>query len=270
MPKCFIKYNDGFNICNAQPSDGKVPAGIYKYEAGFSGYRLEEMKFNHDEIIDIPSKEFKLAIKNLDNFLEETTKAKYTKEGFIYKLNICFHGIPGTGKTVLVSRIAQEVVKKGGIVVFDPEPSELSKLYEALDTMQPETLCMVVFEEFDDTIRHNEKTLLSLLDGEVQKSNMIYVATTNHLDKIPARILRPGRFPVVMEILSPTEEERLYFLNKKLDNDQEAALWAENTEGFTIDDLKVLVSSVKLLNNNYLEVITNIRNFKKTLLENKQ
>lgn len=270
MPKCFIKYNDGFNICNAQPSDGKVPAGVYKYEAGFSGYRLEDMTFNHDDIIDIPSKEFKRAVTDIDEFLKSDTKARYDKLGLIYKLNMCLHGIPGTGKTVLVSRIAQEVVKKGGIVIFDPDPADLRSLFEALDTMQPETLCMVVFEEFDAIIERNEKTLLTLLDGEVQKSNMIYVATTNNLEKIPPRVLRPGRFPIVMEILAPNEEERLFFLNTKLDNSQEAALWAENTDGFTIDDLKVLVSSVKLLGNSYLEVIKNVRDFKKTLLEHVQ
>jgi SpoVK/Ycf46/Vps4 family AAA+-type ATPase len=97
------------------------------------------------------------------------------------------------------------------------------------------------------------------LDGEIQKSNVIFMATTNHIDKIPARIRRPGRFSSIIEVGFPSEETRLFYLNKKLGGRSGLGLWAKKTEGFSIDELKETVLAVVCLSQDLDAVIKRVK-----------
>jgi SpoVK/Ycf46/Vps4 family AAA+-type ATPase len=86
-----------------------------------------------------------------------------------------------------------------------------------------------------------------LLDGETQVGNVVYLATTNYLSKIPSRIKnRPSRFARVIEVGQPNEEARRMYLTAKLQEDDLKYLepMVQATDGFVIDQLKDLVISV--------------------------
>ena len=52
-----------------------------------------------------------------------------------------------------------------------------------------------------------ESEYLSLLDGENQIGNVVYVATTNYPEKLDKRFTdRPSRFDVVQKISMPNED----------------------------------------------------------------
>jgi SpoVK/Ycf46/Vps4 family AAA+-type ATPase len=113
--------------------------------------------------------------------------------------------------------------------------------------IEPNKKVLVIWEEFDTILRHDESTLLSLLDGEIQVGNIIYLATTNYLAKIPARIKnRPSRFARVIEVSEPNEESRRAFLKAKLHDSDTDKLepMVQATEGFVIDQIKDLIISV--------------------------
>lgn len=173
-----------------------------------------------------------------------------------------------TGKTCIVNRVATDVVKNGGIVIFNPNPGELKEAFNILDDLQPEVTTMVIFEELDKMLQRYEGELLNLLDGEVQKNNVVYLATTNFIDQIPARIRRPGRFSTSVEVDYPTHQARVIYLDTKLKNTEEANQWAELTEGFSVDELKELVLSVKCLGYSPEVVIPRIRSGRAVLTEN--
>jgi len=73
------------------------------------------------------------------------------------------------------------------------------------------------------------------------------LATTNHIDKIPPRIRRPGRFSSTVEVKFPTKATRLFYLNTKIPGHPDIDQWAKDTEGFSIDELKETVLAVMCL-----------------------
>lgn len=221
----------------------KLQPNVYRvdYDYNTDSVTFVTMESNHDELVDLPGTEYESVISDVDVFLTPECQARFDEVGFLHKFNILLHGLPGTGKTCLVNRVAQKVIDSGGIVLFNPPPAALKVTFSALDSIQPETRVLIIFEEMDDHVRRDEATLLHVLDGEVQKKNAMFIATTNYIDKIPARVRRPGRFSTVLEVKFPNELARRAYLQTKLKDKKTIETIVERTEGFSIDELKEVV-----------------------------
>ena len=157
-----------------------------------------------------------------------------------------------TGKTIAIAKTARHVVDNlGGIVLFNPAPSYVKEFVRIIREVEPDKKVVIMWEEFDEVLTGDESLLLSLLDGEIQFGNIVYLATTNYISKIPARIKnRPSRFAKIIEINKPTKEQREAFLTAKLhesDKDKLPAL-IQASEGFVIDQVKDLIISTCCFN----------------------
>lgn len=96
--------------------------------------------------------------------------------------------------------------------------------------------------------RYGEEGYLSLLDGENQVENVIYVATTNYPERLDRRFVdRPSRFDTLRHIGMPTAEaRRMYLRHKEADiNDVELAAMVKASEGYSIAHLRELLVLVK-------------------------
>jgi len=265
--KLFLENEDGdsFKAYGTIKTAPKLKPGIYK---GKINYDTGEIFFNksksvYDDLIDLPSKQYTQILQEMSKFLTEETKAKFEQFGFVYKRSCLLHGVPGTGKTCIVNRVAEEVVKNGGIVLLDPNPGQVEDLFKVLDDIQPDTNIMVIFEEFDEKVQRSESDLLNLLDGEIQKQNVMFFATTNYIERIPQRLMRPGRFATVIEIDFPGIEARKKYLEVKigLEDDQFNEI-LEKSDGLSIDELKEVVLATKCLDipvDNVIERFANLK-----------
>lgn len=271
MSKHFIKVDDGvYTTCENPEIIPVLKPGMYSAE--FSGGMQPVLLFKkitntHDGIIDLKDTAYSAVVDEIETFLNPATKAKFAEHNFVYKRSTLLHGKPGTGKTVLVNRLANLVKEKGGITLFNVRPNILTAVYEALNATQPETLTLVIFEELDTLCEHYESDLLNLLDGEIQKRNVIYVATTNFLDLIPGRIRRPGRFSSVVEVGMPSADARAQYLVHRTQGalgNEVLTQWVKDTEGFSIDELSETVKSHICLGSTLPKVIEKIKTFKKT------
>lgn len=225
-----------------------LPSGSYKMSIDQQGtVYMNSFNLVSDSIIDIPSPEFQLVTNEIKHFLTPETKFNFDSLGYLYKRSFLLHGKAGTGKTVIVNRVAQEVISSGGIVIFNPDPQLLAHALESVD-VDNDRLTMIIFEEFDELLDDYEDTLLSLLDGEIQKNNVVYCATTNNFNDIPKRLIRPGRFSTILKVAPPNEECRTHYLNSKLNNLEESKQLSSITKGFTVDELKELVLMTKCFN----------------------
>lgn len=251
--KSFNQRNDTF-IANANRTEHpNLPPGAYslQYEPNSGQLFFHQIKMSYDLLIDLPSPEYERVMQEVNTFLSADTKSKFDEYGFLYKRSFLLHGKHGTGKTCIVNRVGEKVIAKGGIILFNPAPPLLNMAFKVLDDVQPGRTTMVIFEEFEELLAHHEGELLSILDGEIQKDNIMYLATTNHFDKIHNRLKRPGRFATILEVQFPNLEARIVYLTQKLKSSspEEIKEWAEITNGLSIDELKESVLSVKCLGN---------------------
>jgi SpoVK/Ycf46/Vps4 family AAA+-type ATPase len=248
--------------------NNKLEAGVYEVNQSQQGeIFFVKIRTNHDDLIDLPSEAYDTVIKEIELFMLPETRQKFKENGFLYKRSSLLYGPPGTGKTCIVNRIAHSVQAEGGVVFFSPNPRLLEEAFKIMDSIQPETRIMVIFEELDQLMNRYESELLNILDGEIQKSNVIFIATTNHLDKIPARIRRPGRFSSVVEVTFPTAETRAFYLNYKFKGKLDITEWVKKTNGFSVDELKETALSVLCLSADLDKIIKRIRENKGEYVE---
>jgi ATP-dependent 26S proteasome regulatory subunit len=198
-----------------------------------------------DDLIELPEFVSRTVINQVNKFWSDGTRARYHKYGMVYKRGIMLHGKQGTGKTATVARIMEDHVDKGGIAFFCPATDLLRKAAAAIREIEGDKQFLVIYEELDKLLSYDEGGFLSLLDGEDQIENVVYIATTNYLHSIPPRIKnRPSRFAAIIEVGLPNDETRKAFLTAKVKEDMDIELWVKATEGMSIDQLKDLIISV--------------------------
>lgn len=246
----------------------QLPAGHYKvsYDNEYDD-NLMVAKFQPrlDEVLNLGCKEFNDAIGTAEKFLSPEAAIRFQQSGFLLKRSFMFYGPPGTGKSVLSSRISDiAVASKDAIALYPDSYQALERMLEVLNDTDKDRFKVINLEEFDDLVSgHDESQWTTLLDGQFQSTNRLVIATTNYIDKVPQRLLRPGRFSSIVLIPALTSEARDNFLKQKKVETSTRKKMVELTENFTIDELKEVVQSVSLLGESLEVTVQNIRAAKK-------
>lgn len=155
-----------------------------------------------------------MLLKTMDNFISRETW--YVDNGIPYQLGILLYGSPGTGKTSLIKAIAGYL----NYPIYYLSSQKLGKLESAMSNL-PEK-CIVVIEDIDsNSLTHSRESepktsvdgllmkefaaislseVLNSLDGLFSAHGRILIATTNHIEKLDAALIRPGRIDLKLEI----------------------------------------------------------------------
>lgn len=250
----FIQDKQVFRECGSPTVHDYLPSGAYVPELDRGTLLLNKVNFNSDEILELPQPEFVEIVQELDHFLKPSTKELFAKHNYVYKRSTLMYSDPGMGKSTIVMRVAKSVLDKGGLVFFANDPHSLIEAFKVVPESQTK---LIIFEEFEEMIEtYGEKLLLTLLDGEIQQKNVIYMSTTNHIDRIPNRFKRPGRHSTVIEIKAPTSETRAYYINKKC---PELSHLVNKTQGLSIDELSEVIKCVACLGQKPETVISRLK-----------
>ena len=258
----YLNRNGLYRAASEQSLKSVLPVGIYTLTQDMEGSTyFKEVESTHDQLVDLPDPAFERVVGEMEHFLKEETRTKFSELGFLYKRSSLLYGLPGTGKTSIVNRVIKNVIHSEGIVLLNPHPGYLIDALEILKELQPHSIIMVIFEELDQLVSYYESELLNILDGEIQKENVIYLATTNFISKVPPRLMRPGRFSSVIEVGYPNFQARNVYLSTKLDADRAWRI-AKQADGLSIDELKEVVQSVECFGYEAEEVIKRIKKIK--------
>lgn len=140
-----------------------------------------------------------------------SNKEIYDKRNLTYKTGILLEGEPGTGKSTIASMIATEF-KLSMVIINMNQFSKLDTDFITSTLNADDKTYVVLLEDIDCVIgdresedsdvenKKNVNKLLQFLDSASSPSNVIFVATTNHIDKLDDAIVRDGRFDLKVNI----------------------------------------------------------------------
>lgn len=247
-----------------------LPSGvfsIYKDKNGEIFFKKQKTSF--DEILTLPDSTSDEIVKEIEAFW--TKKKKFTDMNFLWKRGIMLYGPPGSGKTCTIQLICEKINKKDGISIYVDDPYVTADGLKVLRIIEPDRPVVVIFEDIDSMIdNYGEAEILSVLDGQVQIDNVVFIATTNYPEKLNERIInRPSRFDIVKEIGFPSAASRKIFLeikNPRLKEvKKELDMWVDKTDNLSIAHLKEIVILVEIFGKSFDEALIRVKgmaNFK--------
>lgn len=237
----------------------------------FKVYRHVEAQ-SRNLLLEKPLVKFK-DVAGINHILDEVKEAvahfqnssKLVAMGGQVLKGIMFHGLPGTGKTLMAKAIAGEL-KCNFIAVSGSQFIEMyvglgpKRIRELFDTARKNVPCIIFIDEIDSFAKKRGTTggsvgteydstvneMLAQMDGFKDNTGVLVIAATNSLDSIDDALLRAGRFSRKIKVDLPNVEGRREILklytesNKKMENIDTEAL-SKQTTGFSGADLKNLV-----------------------------
>jgi hypothetical protein len=262
IPKIWSVYGDTFSPC--EKAVELLPAGFYSIRVSNErGIFFAKKEINTDELMILPDTASDEVVRSIESFwLKEE---RYRQFKFLWKRGILLYGPPGSGKTCTVQIIANKIVGQKGLAIFVSNPAIAIQGLDLLRYIEPKRPVVVILEDIDAIIhKYGESELLSLLDGEFQVDNAVFIATTNYPEELDDRIKnRPSRFDIVKKIDMPSEAAREVYLtikNPRLkDNEQELKRWVKDTDQFSIAHMKELIISIECLELPYDECIERLK-----------
>lgn len=263
----WAKVLDTYNAC--QQACSALPNGHFVIDSGMSGPYFKKHDLAVDVLINLPDPATERVMKEMDKFW--ASEHRFRKHGFLWKRGIMLWGPPGSGKTSTVQSLINKVTsnQQNGIAISIYDPNISSEGLTLLRKIEPRRPVLAIIEDIDALIRrYGESSLLSLLDGETQVDNIVYVATTNYPENLDPRFVnRPSRFDLVQKIGMPNANARRSYLLFKhpefAKNTQTLMQWVKDTEDFSIAHLKELLVAVHVLDCPYAEALDRL----KTMME---
>lgn len=178
---------------------------------------------------------------------------------------IIFFGPPGTGKTMMMRALANEIhasfyyVKTSDLISAYPGESEKT-LANIFEVAKKHTPCVLFFDEIDniassrlaqtdDIHRHLLSQFLQEMDGFEKLNRVLIVGATNIPNALDAAALRPGRMDRVIYMYLPDPAGRkkifdIYLSKLPLGNDVDFDKLAEATQRFSGADIKGVCDAV--------------------------
>ena len=181
----------------------------------------------------------------------------YERYGVPWKRGVLLIGPPGNGKThavkAMVNRLGVPCLYVKSLESCDGENACIRKVFVRARHNQP---CIVVLEDIDSLITDkNRSFFLNELDGFASNTGVVFIATTNHPERLDTSILdRPSRFDRKFYFELPVREERLRYARRWNDALQAEMRLCERalaevtdlTDGFSFAYLKELFVSAMM------------------------
>lgn len=227
-------------------------------------------KVNTDKLLTLPDSVSSQIIKDVEYFWQR--EKTFKSLNYLWKRGILLYGPAGSGKTSTIQLLCNQLIDMGGLAIFVSSPKACYYGLQMLRSIQSHTPLIVIMEDLDALIHlHGETDILSLLDGEMQINNILFLATTNYPERLDKRLInRPSRFDIIRKINMPSAKDRKTYLIHKFNNQfklntDQLRHWVDSTEQFSLAHLKELIISVVCLNQPFDKTIQRLSKMRSSL-----
>lgn len=238
----------------------QLDVGIYSIACTMDGVEFHKKDVLSDGLLRFEDERQDTILEEVQKFWE--LKSEYDKYEFVHSRGMVLYGPPGSGKTCILKLVMEQMVNNGDLVFLAKSPTSVREALKIAREVEPDRKICVVLEDIDEMVRYDEHSLLELLDGEEKIGGVLYLATTNYLNRLPERILRPPRFDRKIEVPFPPLEGRVAYLRGKLgahQNESDISAIAEQTDGLSFGHLRELIVSVYCLGHDLKKTVERLR-----------
>ena len=182
--------------------------------------------------------------------------------------NILFYGLPGTGKTMLVKALANELevplyLIKATSLIGEHVGDSASKIHDLFKKASENSPSIIFIDEIDAIALHRSfqslrgdvseivNSLLTEMDGIIENKSVITIAATNNPTSLDYAVR--SRFEEEIEFKLPSDDERLRILENNLqtiplDHDLDLEKIVKLTKGLSGRDIKEKILKTSLHN----------------------
>jgi len=208
-----------------------VQSYLYTYNDGWDYMQGYSPRFLESVVLEPGEKEHLL--QDIAQF--QRSKPRYERLGVPYHRGYLFYGPPGTGKTSLVSALAAHF----GLSIYTVNLADFSDRSLLSAVNQVPRNSVLLFEDIDcmrggqsrggadsgggqnapaavstkeNVSSQNGITLsglLNVLDGFHAPSGVLFVMTTNHVEKLDQALLRPGRIDYKLYLGKASDRQKM-------------------------------------------------------------
>jgi len=257
----FIVRDNHFSPMGKIITQPTLDPGIYDVKSTMDGIIFEVHDLKTDEILRFEDSRYNRILEEISNFW--SLKDDFNKMGFTHKRGVLLYGAPGGGKSCLLKLVMEDTVNKNDVVFIAKSSGTLVNGLTQFREVEPDRKVLVIIEDIDELVRYNERPILELFDGDSQTDNVLFLGTTNYIERLPDRIIRAGRFDRTIEVKNPPMQGRLAYLKHKLrvnEKDEKITELAKKTKDFSFAQLRELLVSTYCLKQPLEEVLRRIRN----------
>ncbi|MDO5832166.1 MAG: AAA family ATPase [Methanobrevibacter sp.] len=256
----------GFEIIKAKPNNSIISENTkIKFITDELKQKSNETRIKSNILLsDIVGQDnAKNKVKVITKYLEDPEKF-----GPWAPKNILFYGLPGTGKTMLVKALANELevplyLIKATSLIGDHVGDGASKIHDLFKKASENSPSIIFIDELDAVALHRSfqslrgdvseivNSLLTEMDGIIENESVITIGATNNPNFIDYAVR--SRFEEEIEFKLPNDEERLAIIKNNLETmplDYELDLTriVKLTKGLSGRDLKEKILKTALHN----------------------
>ena len=246
-----------------------LPAALYKLNVdNYGNVYFKQSSISTNELLRFNDSKIDEVAEHIDIFWK--SKNKYKNFDVQYKRGILLYGPPGTGKSSIIKLLINDVISRDGIAISFDHPRVFMEGISILKRIHPNKPVVCIIEDLDTTMREWSTKLLDILDGStVFLDNVIFVATTNYIERLEDRIKdRPSRFDKVIHVPYPNEDIRRAYIENLFNNAGKSSKrsidkWVRDTDGFSFPHMTELFLGVHLYGRgekDYKSVLESIKN----------
>ena len=267
----YVQWDINGSISRPMPKlnlQKKLVPGYYKPRANQEGIWLSKLNVRLDGLVDFGSGVSAEVVEQISRFWAKEEKFREINKNIkvLYKRGILLYGPPGCGKSSMLSIVIRDIVAQGGVALVYQGTEITAMLVKIIREIQPDMKILVIIEDLDGIVRGGEEDVLNMLDGvDTSLDSVIFLATTNHMDRLSRRLLRPSRFDFKIEMSYPNATLRKRYFNDLLQayngkTKINLAQTVKDTEGFSFADLKELFISAVVFDYKYDDCLRSLQN----------